>query len=325
MSAVQLKEQGNKAFISKEYKKAIDLYTSAITIDQFNPILYSNRAQCFINLQNYQSAYTDCIKGLDLSHNNTNNNANIPVLIKLNFRKGIALKGLKKYKSAKESFESVLKLDPSNNPAILEIKNLSSIQENNLMDIDVNIPIEEVDELPEFFSKILKPPQDNPITELKTNSSTLDKEINELFGSKKIKEPENESLNKPIDQTPNVELNEKLPMHFLTALKQLPDNKKSNGYKYVLNLDSDSYQTIFESGIDTEFLLFFLDAVNYASTQNDIPNWNTLILNHLKQFSTFKRYDLAMLMCDDSVKKSILHNVEQKHPEDLANYRKYIE
>lgn len=32
-----------------------------------------------------------------------------------------------------------------------------------------------------------------------------------------------------------------------------------------------------------------------------------------------------MLMCDDSVKKSILHNVEQKHPEDLANYRKYIE
>lgn len=327
MSAIQLKDQGNKAFLSKDYDKAIELYSSAIKLDNYNPILYSNRAQCYLNLKKFELAYNDCIKGLNLP----NNNNNIQILIKLNFRKAMALKGLLKFKLAKESFEKILKLDPLNNAAILEIKNLPQENNNNNTDIDINIPIEEVNELPQDFINILKPPVKKisniePI-EIKTTSSEVDKEIDNLFGSKKSNEKSSiisESFKKIHPSNENVLLSEKLPMHFLTALKQLPDSKKINGYKYILNLDATSYQVIFESGIDAEFLLFFLDAVNYVSTNDSIANWNTIVLNHLKQFSRFKRYNLTILMCDDSVKKSILHNVEQQYPGDLQNFKKYI-
>ncbi|RCK66117.1 Stress-induced-phosphoprotein 1 [Candida viswanathii] len=319
MSATQLKDQGNKAFAAKDYPQAIQLYTSAISIDKYNPVLYSNRAQCYLNLHDFHAAYTDCTMGLDLP------NTKVPVSIKLNFRKGMALKGLQRYSSARVAFEAALRLDPGNDAAKSEIKNLPEVPGDGT-DVDVKIPIEEVDELPQEFANMLKPPAKPKIEHVEpqtTSSSALDKEIDELFGSKKSKATENKE--KPKAKIPeDVQFSEKLPMHFLTALKQLPDSKKINGYKYVVGLDAESYQTIFEPGIDAEFLLFFLDAANYVSSNNAMPDWNNIILDHLKQFSSFKRYDLAILMCDDSVKKSILQNVKQQYPNDAAKYEKYI-
>lgn len=43
--ATELKNQGNKAFQSHDWPKAIELYTQAIELNPEEPTLYSNRAQ----------------------------------------------------------------------------------------------------------------------------------------------------------------------------------------------------------------------------------------------------------------------------------------
>ena len=59
-----LKLQGNAFFMSLEYEKAIDCYTRCIphlpeSDHNLSCIVYSNRAQCYIKLHKYESAYSD--------------------------------------------------------------------------------------------------------------------------------------------------------------------------------------------------------------------------------------------------------------------------
>ena len=128
------------------------------------------------------------------------------------------------------------------------------------MDVDIKIPIEKVEKLPEKFSKMIQSPPsiEKPIKEPEVTAAAT-KEIEDLFGSSK--KPENTKTSEArqklhssskdnSDSTPSTML---LPMHFLTTLKQLPEEQKLNGYKYILNIDNQSYADIFSSGIDTEF------------------------------------------------------------------------
>lgn len=328
-SAEELKDQGNKAFTLKEYKKAAKIYRDAIQIDTYNPILYSNRAQCFLHLQDYDRAYKDCVSGINWINSSNHNKGSTAVLVKLQYRKGMALKGLQKWNSAKEAFEKVLQLDPSNQAAKTELNKLPI---EDKMDVDIKIPIEKVEKLPEKFSKMIQSPpsiEKKPVKEPEVTAAAT-KEIEDLFGSSKkpeitkiseVRHKPHSSIKDNSDSTPPVML---LPMHFLTTLKQLPEEQKLNGYKYILNIDNQSYADIFSSGIDTEFLQFYLDAASYVSTNDSLPNWNQVVLNHLKQFSTFKRFDLSLLMCDDKSKKAILQNIKDKFPKDLSEFQKYI-
>lgn len=52
--AVAFKNEGNKAFGSHDWPKAIELYTKAIELNDKEPVYYSNRAQ--VRLGPLQSA-----------------------------------------------------------------------------------------------------------------------------------------------------------------------------------------------------------------------------------------------------------------------------
>ncbi|EGW34544.1 uncharacterized protein SPAPADRAFT_134949 [Spathaspora passalidarum NRRL Y-27907] len=316
LTAEELKQEGNKAFANKEYKKAAKIYRDAIQLDMYNPVLYSNRAQCFINLQDYQRAYRDTTTGINLG-------APVPLLVKLYFRNGIASKGLDRLQKAKESFEMVLKLEPTNSAAKLELQKLDKVTPNPPQDEDslINIPIEDVKELPQKFAKLLVPkPEPEELIEQpkKIETPNIDKDIDELFGKK--------PKPKPRSKVTTVKPQEISPMHYLTTLKFLPEDQKAKGYKFVLGLDSDSYENIFgSSGIETEFLQFFLDAAVYFSThENEFPDLNSTVLQHLQRFAKFKKYDLAMLMCDDNTKTKLIELIKHKHPNNLQEYLTYI-
>nr|XP_058961372.1 tetratricopeptide repeat protein 12-like isoform X1 [Pocillopora verrucosa] len=58
--AEKLKGKGNAAFKEGNYPEAISNYTVAITKSGSNPVLYTNRAQAYIKLNDFNSAIQDC-------------------------------------------------------------------------------------------------------------------------------------------------------------------------------------------------------------------------------------------------------------------------
>ena len=61
------KHAGNQAFGNREYEKAIQHYTNAIGLDATNPIFYSNRAQVFIELEDFSKAIEDSNTAIQLN------------------------------------------------------------------------------------------------------------------------------------------------------------------------------------------------------------------------------------------------------------------
>ena len=64
--ANEYKEMGNQAFKEGDFRKAAELYTSALMIKDDNHILYTNRAQALIKLGKHLDASHDCRKAIKL-------------------------------------------------------------------------------------------------------------------------------------------------------------------------------------------------------------------------------------------------------------------
>lgn len=97
-----LRKQGNDKFKLKDYEHAAQLYTSAISMKEDEPVAYSNRAQCYINLGRYYEALADCNRAAALDGN----------AAKTFYRRAIANKNLYRFSRALEDLEHVSKLDP---------------------------------------------------------------------------------------------------------------------------------------------------------------------------------------------------------------------
>ncbi len=69
----EFREQGNQAFKQGRFQEAIDRYTDALNILTTLPLsetikndltkCYSNRSQCYINLEQYEDAIEDATRG----------------------------------------------------------------------------------------------------------------------------------------------------------------------------------------------------------------------------------------------------------------------
>ncbi|KAL1627415.1 TOM (translocase of outer membrane) complex component [Diplodia seriata] len=65
--AAKLKAAGNKAYGSKDYNRAIDLYTKAILCKQ-DPVFYSNRAACWNAMSNWEKVIDDTTAAINLDN-----------------------------------------------------------------------------------------------------------------------------------------------------------------------------------------------------------------------------------------------------------------
>jgi len=54
-----LKAEGNKAFAAKDYDRAIDLFSSALDLDQNNWVLWSNRSAAKAGNRDWDGALAD--------------------------------------------------------------------------------------------------------------------------------------------------------------------------------------------------------------------------------------------------------------------------
>ncbi|KAJ3035565.1 Stress-induced-phosphoprotein 1 [Rhizophlyctis rosea] len=100
---------GNAAFARKNYQFAISKYTAAIQLDPENNIFYSNRANCYVRLEEWQLALLDAQHSIRLN----------PKFTKAYVHKAKALTGLTRYHLAKTTYNQLLAKDSNNEVARL--------------------------------------------------------------------------------------------------------------------------------------------------------------------------------------------------------------
>jgi dyslexia susceptibility 1 candidate gene 1 protein len=95
-----------------DYLSAINAYTEAIRLNNAMPALYSNRAACRLQLEQYKECVEDCSKALDKLTPPVP--ANAQSRCKAYVRRAAALTRLELYPNALRDYQEALKLDPSN-------------------------------------------------------------------------------------------------------------------------------------------------------------------------------------------------------------------
>lgn len=66
MTSEQLKEQGNRYFLAKNFTEAIESYTKAIVRNPDIATYYTNRALCYLRLKQWEQAHDDCNRSLEI-------------------------------------------------------------------------------------------------------------------------------------------------------------------------------------------------------------------------------------------------------------------
>lgn len=300
MLSDELKQLGNTAFVNKEFKKAAKIYRDAIKLDPSNPILYSNRAICFIKLEDWERALRDCSYGLTLE-------PELKTKAKLLYRKGLVLKNTSQMSQAKRCFEQVLEIDANNESALNELKTMDAKKhKSNIKDV----PISTVDELPLPYKHLVARDVDgSDETEQKHNEAS-DAEINHSEQLERVSEELFSNSKKPKDPATNTKKFADLPsMLPLNALKSFSGERLAKGYEYVLNIPISSCEDIFATGIDPEFLDFFLKASIYAA-QHNLENWESKVSERFACFSRMKKFSLSLMMCSPSSIQQLLGFVQ---------------
>ncbi|CAK8690561.1 unnamed protein product [Clavelina lepadiformis] len=111
---IKEKEKGNDHFKKGNYNKSVEHYTRGMQYDPDNPLLPANRAMAYLKLQKYVESEADCTLSLSLD----------PAYVKAYLRRGAARHALGKVQSAIKDFNDVLKLEPENKQAKMELENI---------------------------------------------------------------------------------------------------------------------------------------------------------------------------------------------------------
>ncbi|KAJ1281111.1 hypothetical protein BS78_04G283200 [Paspalum vaginatum] len=112
-----LKEKGNSAFKRKQWSKAIEYYSEAISLSNTNATYYCNRAAAYLELSRFKQAEADCDSALLLDRKN----------VKAYLRRGFAKEVTLNYKEALQDFRHALALEPQNKTALAAEKRLQKL------------------------------------------------------------------------------------------------------------------------------------------------------------------------------------------------------
>ena len=127
--SLKLKEEGNKYFKEKKFKKAIEKYSEAIEETRGMMFLYTNRAMAYIQVGENNKAIEDCdrvIQYYELFEEELNKN--VDTYTKALIRKAKALMNIKDYQEAKDTIDKAKDYNENNE----EINKFQKEIENSL-------------------------------------------------------------------------------------------------------------------------------------------------------------------------------------------------
>ena len=96
------KAEGNEFFNSEMYKEAINSYTEAIRHNKLNPIYWSNRAQCYIKLKQFEKSLSDAEQATQLDNKSA----------KSKYRLAMSWSGLGDHEESCKIIESIEDMTP---------------------------------------------------------------------------------------------------------------------------------------------------------------------------------------------------------------------
>ncbi|KAM5227009.1 tetratricopeptide repeat protein 12 isoform 1-T1 [Hipposideros larvatus] len=114
-----LKEKGNEAFVRGDYETAILCYSEGLEKLKDMKVLYTNRAQAYIKLGDYQKALVDCDWALKCDEKCT----------KAYFHMGKAHLALKNYSVSRECFQKILEINPQLQKQVKDYLNQVDLRE----------------------------------------------------------------------------------------------------------------------------------------------------------------------------------------------------
>uniref|UniRef100_A0A5F9CXJ2 Tetratricopeptide repeat domain 12 n=1 Tax=Oryctolagus cuniculus TaxID=9986 RepID=A0A5F9CXJ2_RABIT len=114
-----LKEKGNEAFGRGDYNTAVLHYSEGLEKLKDMKVLYTNRAQAYIKLGDYQKALEDCDWALKCDENYT----------KAYFHMGKAHLALRNYGASRDSYRKILEINPKLQTQVKEYLNQVDLRE----------------------------------------------------------------------------------------------------------------------------------------------------------------------------------------------------
>ncbi|XP_007934724.2 tetratricopeptide repeat protein 12 [Orycteropus afer afer] len=114
-----LKKNGNEAFAKGDYETAVLHYSEGLKKLKDMKVLYTNRAQAYIKLGDYQKALVDCDWALKCDEKCT----------KAYFHMGKAHLALKNYSASRECYQKILEIDPKLQAQVKDCLNQIDLQE----------------------------------------------------------------------------------------------------------------------------------------------------------------------------------------------------
>ncbi|RVE67025.1 hypothetical protein OJAV_G00113220 [Oryzias javanicus] len=119
-----LKQEGNGLVKKGLFQEALQKYSECLTMKPDECSLYTNRAICYLKLNNFEEAKRDCDSAIQLD----------PANKKAFYRRALAFKGLQDYLSASSDLQEVLQLDPNVREAEQELEEVTGLLRQSLME-----------------------------------------------------------------------------------------------------------------------------------------------------------------------------------------------
>uniref|UniRef100_F6T9F8 Uncharacterized protein n=1 Tax=Monodelphis domestica TaxID=13616 RepID=F6T9F8_MONDO len=128
-----LKEKGNEAFLKGDYRTAVQLYSQGLKKLKDMKVLYTNRAQAYIKLEEYEQALVDCEWALKCDENCT----------KAYFHMGKAHLALKNYRMARQCYQKILEINPKLQSQVKD--SLNKVDQKEKVELQEKIALEELE------------------------------------------------------------------------------------------------------------------------------------------------------------------------------------
>ncbi|NXM74562.1 TTC12 protein, partial [Serilophus lunatus] len=122
--AAALKEEGNAAFRRGDFSQAIQSYTEGLQRLRDQQELYTNRAQAYLKIQEYEKAIGDCEWALKCNGK----------CIKAYFLMGKAHLALRHYTESRQCYEKILQIDPQKERLFKDCVNEVNLEEKRVKD-----------------------------------------------------------------------------------------------------------------------------------------------------------------------------------------------